>query len=109
MLENYKERVAQTPSKAEPFELPQDDVRFVFNAKGAEADASDLPDSRDATRPVPAAHAHRFVHSPRGSVEEHLWNDWRWQQRERYRNLDKLSSLINLTPQEIEAFEKSNA
>lgn len=109
MLENFKERVAYTPSKAEPFDLPKDDIRFVFNAKGAESDANDLPDSYDGTRPVPNSQAYKFVHSPRGLVEAASWNDWRWQQRERYRNMEKLSELINVTLQEKEAFEKSDA
>lgn len=98
-----------TPSKAEPFELPKDDIRFVFNAKGATADASDLPDSYGGTRPIPNSQAHRFVHSPRGLADQTSWNDWRWQQRERYRNIDQLSELINVSPQEKEAFEKSDA
>lgn len=99
----------QTPSKAEPFELPKDDIRFVFNAKGAMGDASDLPDSHDGTRPLPNSQAHRFVHSPRGSIDEASWNDWRWQQRKRYRNIEQLKEFMQVTWEEQEAFEKSDA
>jgi lysine 2,3-aminomutase len=90
-------------------ELPKDDIRFVFNAKGATADASDLPVSRDGTRPLPNSQAHRFVHSPRGNIELESWNDWRWQQRKRYRSMEQLKELLNVTPQEQEAFDKSDA
>lgn len=90
-------------------EFPKDDIRFVFNAKGATADASDLPDASDGTRPLPNSHAHRFVHSPRGAIDLESWNDWRWQQRKRYRNMEQLKELINISPGEQEAFEKSDA
>ena len=65
--------MVDTPSKAELFELPKHDIRFVFNAKNATSDASDLPDSYDGTRPVPEFHSHRFVHSPRGDIEQASW------------------------------------
>ncbi|MES2503762.1 MAG: KamA family radical SAM protein [Myxococcota bacterium] len=101
--------MVDTPSKAEPFDLPQNDIRFVFNAKNATSDARDLPNSRDETRAMPDSQAQRFVHSPRGEVDEASWNDWRWQQRERFRNIEQLKRIIKVSPQEQEAFEKSDA
>src|SRR3989338_1744019 len=107
--EELKKHVENTPSKAESFDLLSGDIRFVFNAKGAGKDAGDLPDSHDGTRPLPHAHSHRFVHSPRGDIPESDWNDWRWQQRRRYRNMEQLKELIAVSPAEQEAFEKSDA
>ncbi|MEI6790615.1 MAG: KamA family radical SAM protein [Myxococcaceae bacterium] len=89
--------------------LDTPDIRFVFNARGATSDASDLSDSHDGTRPIPKGQAHRFVHSPRGSIDEASWNDWRWQQRKRYRNMEQLKELLIVSPGEQEAFDKSDA
>ncbi len=97
------------PSKAEPFELPAGDVRFVFSPPNATANASDLPASYDGTRPMPDALAKRFAHSPRGSIDEASWNDWRWQQRNRYRHIEQLEGLIRVSNDERTAFMKSDA
>lgn len=113
--EDWLKEVPDTPSKGEPFELPKDDVRFVFEAKGSKGDATDLPDSHDGTRPIPSSFAHRFPHAPRELLFESLgefgdkeWNDWKWQQRKRFRRMPELEKLINVSPGEREAFEKSD-
>ncbi len=38
-------------------------------------------------------------------VPETRWTDWRWQQQNRVTSLDRLASLIALTPEERDAFE----
>ena len=42
-------------------------------------------------------------------VPDDLWNSWIWQQQNRVRTLEKLEEVINVTPEEREAFEKSSA
>ncbi len=41
-------------------------------------------------------------------VTSEQWNSWIWQQQKRVKNMDQLQSVINVTPDEREAFEKSN-
>lgn len=94
---------------AEKYELPEDDIRFVFNAKGALGDARDLDKAEDGTSPIPDALAKRFVKSPRGDIPESDWDDWRWQQRKRYRNIEKLKELINISPEEQNAFNETDS
>jgi lysine 2,3-aminomutase len=114
--EEWLNKVPDVPSKGEPFELPSNDVRFAFNAKGANANAGDLPASYDGTRPLPKHFNGRFVHAPKHRVENGFgpiadsdWQDWRWQQRKRIRKIDQLDGIINVTDLEKEAFAKSDA
>ncbi|MBL4818792.1 MAG: hypothetical protein JKY15_06130, partial [Deltaproteobacteria bacterium] len=109
MLESFEDKVPDVPSKAEPYKLPEGDGRFVFDALNATADARDLPDAADGTRPIPDPLAKRFVHSPRGDIDESSWNDWRWQQRKRYRNIKDLEGVIKVTEDEKRAFSESDA
>ncbi|MDH4225447.1 MAG: KamA family radical SAM protein [Deltaproteobacteria bacterium] len=44
----------------------------------------------------------RKNHFPQVSSRE--WNDWRWQNRNRVKNVDQLSRILNLTPDELAAF-----
>lgn len=114
--EEWLRRVPDVPSKGEPFELPKDDVRFMYQPKAANRDASDLPDSYDGTRPIPSHFAKRFMHSPRhmleaawGPIDDASWQDWRWQQRKRFRQIDQLEPILRVTNEEREAFAKSDA
>ena len=113
--EEWLAEVPDTPSKGEPFELPNDDIRFVFEAKGAKGDARDLALSHDGVKPIPDAHAHRFPRAPRhvlsdalGEFSDKEWNDWKWQQRNRFRRIDELDKVLNLSAGEREAFAKSD-
>ena len=55
---------------------------------------------------------HEFVQGGRGrlwkDVPDELWNSWIWQQQNRVRTMDRLKEVINVTPDEEEAFEKSS-
>ena len=111
----WLKRVPDSPSKGELYELPEDDVRFIFNAKGAKTDAGSLPNAVDDTLPLPRHFSHRFVHAPKHLLEPALgvfsdadWSDWRWQQRKRFRKIDQLNGLIKITDEEKTAFEKSD-
>ena len=114
--EHWLSKVPDVPSKKEPFELPAGDVRFEFNAKRATADASELPPAADGTRPFPPHFNSRFVQAPKhaleqawGAIESSSWQDWRWQQRKRIRQISQLDGIIKVTAGEKEAFEKSDA
>ena len=41
-------------------------------------------------------------------VPDVLWNNWIWQQQNRVRTLEKLKEVINVTPDEEQAYEKSS-
>lgn len=41
-------------------------------------------------------------------VPDELWNSWIWQQQNRVRTMDKLREVIDVTPDEVQAFEKSS-
>ena len=61
--------------------------------------------------PAPVHFRERFPSVGKGiwsKVEDELWNDWRWQQRERVRNVEQLEKVIRVTEDEREAFEKSD-
>lgn len=114
--QEWLDRVPETPSKAQAFELPGNDVRFVFSAKGAKGDASDLSEASDGTKPIPSQFSHRFVQAPKhvlepllGDIDSDSWQDWRWQQRKRIRRIDQLENVLKLTQDERLAFEKSDA
>lgn len=114
--QEWLDRVPDTPSKGRVFDLPADDIRFRFNARGATTNASDLRDSADGTRPIPAHFNSRFPHAPKevltrtlGDIDAESWQDWRWQQRKRIRRLDQLETLLKLSDNERTAFEKSDA
>jgi len=90
-----------------------------------EADDAEPPDGRSVTRilttdlpkPVPAprnvrsvtprmvispqARAFRKRHFPQASATD--WNDWRWQNRQRVRNLEQLERMVRLSEGEREA------
>ena len=114
--EYWLSKVPDKQSKGEAFILPKDDIRFVFDAKGAHSDAADLPNSHDGTRPIPKHFNRRFVHAPRhilekalGSIDDVSWNDWRWQQRKRFRRIEQLDDVICVTQNERDAFAKSDS
>jgi len=101
--EEWLAEVPDTPSKGEPFELPEGDARFVFEASRTSGDGRDLPDAADGTRPMPDAQAKRFPHSPReGFAElfddysEEKFGDWKWQQRRRFKRLEQLEKYITV-------------
>ncbi len=93
-----------------------DDIRFVFDAKEATKNGSDIGSNSGETRPIPAHFHQRFMHAPIARIENAFgpidpsdWNDWRWQQRKRFRLIDQLAGVINVSDDEKTAFEKSNA
>lgn len=109
-------QVPETPSKGRAIEIPNNDARFAFNARGATSNASDLPSAADGTRPIPSHFNGRFVHAPRealknvyAEIDDASWHDWRWQQRKRLRTLEQIESVLRLSESERTAFEKSNA
>lgn len=96
-------------------ELTDRDIRFVFNAKEATKNASDIGTSPGETRPIPAHFCDRFVHAPIerienafGKISPEDWHDWRWQQRKRFRLIEQLENVINVSESERQAFLKSN-
>ena len=114
--EEWLKKVPDTKSKGEVTPLPTDDIRFVFNAKGALKDAGDLANSEDNVRPIPPHFNQRFVQAPKhlletalGIITQNDWQDWRWQQRERLRKIDQLDGIIQVTEDEKTAFAKSDA
>ncbi len=63
--------------------------------------------------PRPVQHIRdRFPTGGRGrpypTVAQEDWDDWQWQQRNRVTSLEDLETLIDLTPDEREAFQKSH-
>jgi lysine 2,3-aminomutase len=54
----------------------------------------------------------KFVTGGKGrawkDVPDELWNNWIWQQQNRVRTLEKLKEVINVTPDEEQAYEKSS-
>ena len=54
----------------------------------------------------------RFKSAPRPEiwkdVEDKDWNNWVWQQQKRIKSLEQLEKVINVTPEEREAFQASN-
>jgi lysine 2,3-aminomutase len=54
----------------------------------------------------------RFKPAPRGiwrDVQDAVWNDWHWQQRERVTRLDQLERVVNVTPDERRAVIETGA
>ncbi len=41
-------------------------------------------------------------------VPDKDWHSWIWQQQKRIKNMEQLEKVVKVTPQEREAFEKSN-
>lgn len=89
------------------------DIRFVFESQESNNDASST--IFQGNRPIPKHFEHRFKSSPKtrieeafGPIEEKDWQDWRWQQRKRFRHIDQLKSVINVTEGEKNAFLKSD-
>lgn len=93
------------------------DIRFVFNPPESTKNASDIGgEGTDKNRPIPPHFYDRFMHAPISRIEAGIgpitdaeWNDWRWQQRKRFRRIDQLEGIINVSPQERLAFEKSDS
>lgn len=54
----------------------------------------------------------KFVTGGKGrawkDVPDELWNNWIWQQQNRVRTLEKLREVIDVTPEEEQAYEKSS-
>ncbi len=54
----------------------------------------------------------RFKPAPRPAVwkdvEDKDWNNWIWQQQKRVKSFEQLEKVLNVTPEEREAFIKSN-
>lgn len=54
----------------------------------------------------------RFPSRPRPQIWQDTpdsdWNNWIWQQQKRVKSLEQLEKVIQVTPEEREAFEKSN-
>jgi lysine 2,3-aminomutase len=97
-------------------ELRKSDVRFVFDVKEAIHNASDIGSNNGENRPIPLHFFNRFMHAPIerienafGKIEQSDWSDWRWQQRKRFRLIEQLEGVINVSESERFAFEKSNA
>lgn len=91
------------------------DIRFVFDAKEAISDASDLIDRSGEMPPLPRSFASRFKHSPISRIEAAFgpittedWSDWRWQQRKRFRQIEQLEKVIDVSLGERTAFQKSD-
>ncbi|HEY0840478.1 MAG TPA: lysine 2,3-aminomutase [Vulgatibacter sp.] len=68
----------------------------------------------DSGDPRPVAHIRdRFPTGGRGrawvDTPAEDWNDWQWQQRNRVTGLESLEKVIDLSPEERNAFEKSHA
>jgi lysine 2,3-aminomutase len=96
-------------------EPSSDDIRFVYQAKEALSDAQDIGAGVNENRPIPPQFYARFVHAPISRIENAFgpisredWQDWRWQQRKRFRKIDQLEGVINVSDSERLAFEKSD-
>jgi len=109
---------AQAESLADlsPKELSEHDIRFVFDAKEALRDARDIGGELGQNKPIPSHFSNRFMHAPIerieasfGKIDAADWQDWRWQQRKRFRLIDQLEGVINVSAAERLAFDKSNA
>lgn len=108
----------ETPSGSPQLPEPscEHDIRFVYTSKEATESAADIGAAEGQTRPIPAHFNQRFMHAPKSRIEAAFgqiasedWNDWRWQQRKRFRLIDQLEHVINVSEGERTAFEKSNA
>lgn len=93
-----------------------EDIRFVFNSKESTKNARDIGRGPGQSPPLPAHFCDRFMHAPKsrieaalGPIEEGDWADWRWQQRKRFRHIDQLKDVLNISQGEVTAFERSNA
>ena len=92
------------------------DVRFVFDAPEATRNASDIGTGPGQIKPIPSHFYDRFRHAPVSRIEAALrpnakedWDDWRWQQRKRFRRIEQLDGVLNVSADEKLAFEKSDA
>lgn len=95
--------------------LQTKDIRFVYSPKEATKDALDIGRAPGQNPPLPLHFCNRFMHSPKSRIKEALgeindedWSDWRWQQRKRFRTIDQLKNVINVSQNEQMAFLKSN-
>jgi lysine 2,3-aminomutase len=103
-------------SKGSVEDLAKADIRFVFDVPEATLDAADIGVKNGENRPIPTHFNSRFKHAPiarienaLGAIDPHDWQDWRWQQRKRFRLIEQLEGVINVSDGERHAFEKSNA
>lgn len=106
----------ESPDESAETLAARGDVRFVFQSKEATANASDIGTAPGQNPPLPPHFCNRFLHSPKarienafGPIENADWNDWRWQQRKRFRQIDQLEQVIDVSEEERFAFERSNA
>ncbi len=95
--------------------IEKKDIRFVFDAKESVKNASDIGTAEGQIRPIPSHFYDRFRHAPISRIEaafgpiaQEDWNDWRWQQRKRFRRIEQLEGVINVSEGEKFAFEKSD-
>ena len=67
---------------------------------------NDRPSSGTAKRPSgnPQTRAFRKAFFPEVSDQE--WNDWRWQARNRFRSLEQLERILDLSDDERQALQK---
>src|SRR5580704_12231789 len=100
-IENLLEPAVDTDKKT--------DIRLVFDAKESLSNASDI--GLTGTRPIPEHFNNRFMHAPvsrvslaLGAIEKADWDDWRWQQRKRFRTIDQLEPVIDVSDEERKAF-----
>lgn len=108
---------SSTNSPKEDHGLPElKDIKFVFDSKESVEDAKDIGVKENEIRPMPHHFNNRFMHAPisrianaLGPVEQCDWQDWRWQQRKRFRHIDQLTNVINVSENEKKAFTKSDA
>lgn len=104
---------AKVPNTPEP--LPNE-PKFDFSPQSATKDASDLPRAQDGQSAIPPHFSQRFKHAPKDLIEKGLgpiddasWSDWRWQQRKRFRKIEQLESILEVSDDERSAFEKSDS
>lgn len=97
-----------------PLKSSDKDLRFVYSAVESVENASDI--NPGPHQPIPAHFRDRFMHAPKSRIERGLgpitseeWQDWRWQQRRRFRFINQLEGIINVSAGERTAFEKSTA
>jgi len=113
--ESDRARVAHepTPASSESFELPMLTQAPTPTQPPKQAQAptqapavSVEPQRRPLTR-VELDIVGRTPRGPWTDIPDALWNDWRWQQRNRLRTADDLAHLIRLTDSERQAIAKT--
>ena len=82
-----------------PIKSCDKDLRFVYSSKESVENASDI--NPGPHQPIPAHFRDRFMHAPKARIERGLgpisaeeWQDWRWQQRRRFRFINQLEGRL---------------